>query len=90
MGITYSTSEARARFSEIIRHVRDGRMVTVSYRGEPVAEVRPIQKRPVTMEERTKELERRGVLVGSRGPRKPFKVGPHVPGALERFLEERD
>ena len=89
MSITYSTSEAKARFSEIIRLVRDGRTVTVSYRGEPVAEVRPIQERPATIEERTEELERRGVLVGPRKPRTPFEVGVHVPGALKRFLEER-
>ena len=89
MDLTYSTSEAKARFSEIIRLVRDGRMVTVSYRGEPVAEVRPIQERPATIEERIEELERRGVLVGPREPRVRFKEGVHVPGALKRFLEER-
>ena len=89
MGITYSASEARARFSEIIRLVRNGKTVTVSYRGEPVAEIRPIQKPPATIEERTEELERRGVLVGPREPRVPFKGGVHVPGALKRFLEER-
>ena len=89
MGITYSASEARARFSEIIRLVREGRTVTVSYRGEPVAEVRPIQQRPATIAERTVELERRGVLVGPREPRVPFEGGVYVPGALERFLEER-
>ena len=90
MDITYSASEPRARFSEIIRHVRGGRTVTVSYRGKPVAEVRPIRERAVTIEERNEELERRGVLVGPRGPRRPFKVGAHVPGALDTFLEERD
>ena len=89
MDLTYSTSEAKARFSEIIRLVRDGRTVTVSYRGEPVAEVRPIQERPATIEERTEELERRGVLVGPREPRTPFEGGVHMPGALKRFLEER-
>ena len=89
MGITYSTYEAKARFSEIIRHVRDGRTVTVSYRGEPVAEVRPIRERPPTIEERLEDLERRGVLVRSGEPRRPFKEGVHVPGALKRFLEER-
>ena len=90
MGITYSTYEARARFSEIIRLVRDGRTVTVSYRGEPVAEVRPIQERAATIEERLEDLERRGILVGPREPRTPFEGGVHVPGALKRFLEERD
>ena len=89
MVITYSTYEAKARFSEVIRHVRDGKTVTVSYRGEPVAEIRPLE-RPTTIEQRTQELERRGVLVGPREPRIPFEGGVHVAGALETFLEERD
>ena len=89
MSITYSTYEAKARFSEIIRSVRDGKTVTVSYHGEPVAEIRPLQ-RPVTIEQRTQELERKGVLVGPREPRIPFVGGVHVPGALETFLRERD
>ena len=89
MGITYSASEARARFSEIIRLVRDGRTVTVSYRGEPVAKIRPIPERSATIEQKLDDLERRGVLVGPREPRVPFEGGVYVPGALERFLEER-
>ena len=89
MSITYSTCEAKSRFSEIIRHVRDGKTVTISYRGEPVAEVRPPEG-PVTMEQRLRELERRGVLVGPRERRTPFDGGVHVAGALDTFLEERD
>ena len=48
------------------------------------------EKRKQTLEERIKELELRGVLVGPRKKRTPFKLGEHVPGALERFLAERD
>ncbi len=89
MNITYSTSEARTRFDEIIRHVGDGKTITISYRGEPVAEVRPPEG-PETIEQRTQELERRGVLIGPRGPRTPFEGGAYVPGALDAFFEERD
>ena len=88
MGITYSTYEAKARFLEVIRHVRDCKTVTVSYRGEPVAEIRP-QERQVTTEQRVQELERRGVLVGPRKPRTPFEGGVCVDGALDTFLKER-
>ena len=89
MSITYSTYEAKAKFSEIIRSVREGKTVTVSYRGEPVAEIRPLQ-RAATIEQRTLELERKDVLVGPRESRVPFEGGVHVPGALETFLRERD
>ena len=90
MAITYSTYEAKSRFSEVIRQVREGNTVTVSYRGVPVAEIRPIQKAPQTIEERLDELERRGVLQRAKGPRTPMKVGKHIPGALQRFLEDRN
>ena len=43
MDIIYSTHQARARLSELLRHVRDGKTVTITYRGEPVAEVRPLE-----------------------------------------------
>ncbi len=89
MNITYSIYEAKARFSEVIRHVREGRTVTVSYRGEPVAEIRPLES-PNTIEERLQELERRGVIVGTRETRRSFDGSVYVAGALATFLEERD
>ena len=90
MAVTYSTYEAKARFSEVLRQVREGETVTVTYRGEPVAEIRPIQPKAKTIEERMDELERRGELVRKRGPRKEPRAIAHVPGALERFLADRD
>ena len=86
----YSTYEAKARFSEIIRLVRQGETVTVSYRGDPVAEIRSIRRNPSTVEEQLEDLERRGILVRPAGPRQPLKVGTRRPGALKRFLAERD
>lgn len=53
MTLTYSISNARAWFSEVIRRVREGRTVTVTYRGEPVAAIRPVERgRERTLEER--------------------------------------
>ena len=90
MGIIYSTYEAKARFSEVLRLVRSGTPVTVSHRGEPVAEIRPIEQQPQTIAERLEELERRGILVRSRAPRKPLAAVARKAGALGRFLAERD
>lgn len=89
MVTTYSTYEAKAKFSEVIRRVREGDTVVVSYRGEPVAEIKPIEPPKTSLEERMVELERQGVLIRSRGPRRGFKPIAHRPGALKRFLEER-
>ena len=90
MALTYSISEAKARFSEVIRQVREGRTVTVSYRGEPVAEIRSIGRRPTpTLEERLGDLERSGALVRPAQPRQTFRLAGRRPGGLLRFLAER-
>jgi prevent-host-death family protein len=89
MRLLYSTYEAKARFSEVLRHVREGKTVTISYRGEPVAEIRPLSERPTRLEERLADLERRGILTPRPKHRKPIVPGTPVPGALERFLADR-
>ena len=102
MAVTYSATEAKAKFSEVIRRVRNGETVIVTYRGEPVAEIVPY-KRPkpddesdsddgatkTTMEERYEELVRRGIVVPARNPRAPIRPEAHRPGGLKRFLEDR-
>ena len=90
MSVIYSTYEAKARFSEVLRLVRSGTPVTVSCRGEPVAEIRPIAQSPRTIAERLSELEERGVLVRSHEPRKPLAAVARRAGALDRFLAERN
>ena len=90
MALNYSIYEAKAQFSEVIRQVREGKTVTVSYRGEPVAEIHSIERRPEpTIEDRLKDLERCGALVRPMIPRKTFRPIEHRPGALSRFLAER-
>lgn len=91
---TYSTYEAKARFSELLRRVRDGRTVTVTYHGEPVAEVRPLRRETGTAA-RIEELARRGALVAGPGAgrsdeRPTWKPVARRPGALRRFLDDRE
>ncbi len=90
MSLVYSTYEAKARFSEVIRQVREGKVVTVSYRGEPVAEIRAIQRQPQTIEAHLDELERRGILVPSGQPRASLTPLGRRLGALKRFLDDRN
>ncbi len=86
---TYSTYDAKAKFSEIIRRVREGETVVVSYRGDPVAEIKPVASLQSPQEKRNAELERRGALIFSREQKREFKPAGRRPGALKRFLEER-
>lgn len=94
MGDTYSVYEAKAKLSEIIRQVREGRTITISYYGEPVAEVRPVEKasgaKPFDLEARIRHLEEIGALSPAKRPYTSIKPLAKRPGALKRFLADRN
>lgn len=85
---TYSTYQAKAHFSEILRLVRGGQRVRISYHGEEIAELRPIDRAP-SVSDTLESLEARGLL---RRSSQPGRLAPLAdrPGALQRFLESRD
>ena len=87
---TYSLYEAKAKLSAIIRKVREGRPVVVTLHGEPVAEIRSISPRPGGLGPRMEQLAERGIIV--RAPKAGATPRTIVkrPGALKRFLDERD
>lgn len=90
MDDTYSTYEAKAKLSEILRKVERGRVVRISRRGEPIAEIRPLRPGPPTLEQRIGELRELGVVttpgIGSRS----YRPLAQRRGALRRFLADRD
>jgi prevent-host-death family protein len=92
MAKIYSTQEAKARFSEVLRRVRSGEHVVISFRGEPVAEVSPYANEDERLEERWERLKRAGRLVPARPGARKLGLRPVArrPGALKRFLETRD
>ena len=92
---TYSLYEAKAKLSALVRQVREGQSVTITVHGEPVVELRPYQKpeRTQTLEGRIAELTASGEVVPppSRSDgQTSFPIGEPIPGALWRFLDERD
>ena len=91
MAETYSTYEAKAKFSEILRKVARGRTIRISRRGEPIAEIRPVRREPAALEQRISELREQGVLSAS-SPRKAARLKPVArrTGALRRFLADRN
>ena len=90
MNPVYSTYEAKARFSEVIRLVREGRAVTITYRGDPVAEIRALAPETTSIEEHFAQLEKRGIVVPAADPHRSLTVGPPNPGGLARFLTDRN
>ncbi len=87
---TYSTYEAKAKFSEVIRRVRAGQRVVIAYRGEKIAEIRPIEEGAGGLEKSLARLEDEGVLSRPRKPAGSLRPLAKKPGALTRFLESRE
>ena len=98
MKIIYTTDEVRDNLSEILEAVSAGESITVICENVPVAEIRSLpenRRKPYfnsddKLERHLEEMRRRGVLGPPSGPRKEFKATEHIPGALERFLKERE
>ncbi len=90
MARAYSLYDAKAKLSEIVRRVREGDTIAITYRGKPVAEIRPVAERSRTTADRILELEARGIIVGPGRPRGKLRPVARRPGALKRFLAERD
>lgn len=84
----YSTYEAKTHFSEVMRLVREGRSVIVTYQGDPVAEIRPLDPKGGTAA-RLEWLRSRGSLLDGDSGRAVLEPLARRPGALERFLDDR-
>jgi prevent-host-death family protein len=87
---TYSLYEAKAKLSAIVRQVREGRRVIVTLHGEPVAEIRPIAADAGGIATRLAGLADRGILVRPDRDAPPLRTVARRPGALRRFLADRD
>lgn len=90
MRYTYSLYDAKAKLSALVRKVREGHHVTITLHGEPVAELRSVARAEGGLAARLKELEERGVLIPAKSPPGPIRAVAKRPGALKRFLDERD
>jgi prevent-host-death family protein len=89
MAQVYSAYEAKAKFSEILRKVKAGQRVIISYRGQEVAEIRPIVA-PQSLEASLKQLESEGVIGPPARQEGDLKPVVKRPGALARFLASRE
>lgn len=89
MAKTYSTYEAKARLSELLKQVRGGEVVTITHHGEPVAELRPVTPADGDLAGRIDRLRRDGMLSPKPGGSALKALGKRK-GALARFLDSRE
>lgn len=90
MSNTYTAYEAKAKFSELLRKVRGGQRVFISYHGQNVAELRPIESPPADLEASLRELESLGVVGPPAAREGDLKPLAKRRGALARFLASRE
>lgn len=90
MANVYSAYEAKAKFSEILRKVKAGQRIIISYRGQQVAEIRPIEAAPLSLEASLKQMQADGVLSPPARRQGDLKAIEKRSGALSRFLESRE
>lgn len=89
MSTAYSIYEAKAKFSEVMRKVRGGQRVVVTYHGEPVAEITPVGPTAKGVRGRAARFASTGELIRGSGDFKTFTAVGRRPGALRRFLADR-
>ncbi len=80
--------EAKAKFSEVIRRVKNGESVTITERGKPTALVSAIEQHE-TSEERLARLTAAGIITPATEPFSFGKPGKKMQGGLTRFLKDR-
>ena len=90
MNIGYSIHQAKAQFLEVLRHIRQGGVGTVLCRGKAVAQIREMPRKTTTIHDRLNELKQRGVLAEPGGREQRIASVHSRPGALARFLSERN
>ena len=88
MAHPYPVHEAKAKLSEILRQVKQGRSVTISERGREIARVVPVE-RPRDLATRLEHLQRDGVILPPRGATDTIRPIARRRGAVRRFLESR-
>lgn len=87
---TYSLYEAKAKLSAIVRRVREGHTVVVTVHGRPAVEIRPVAAGAGDLAARLDALTEHGVLVEAADAQAPLEPGKRKPGALRRFLADRN
>ena len=91
MARKYSLYDAKARLSSIVRMVREGGTAVITVHGKPAAELRPVRPESAGYETRLERLVAEGVVTpAARARRGQLRAVARRPGALARFLADRD
>ena len=87
---TVGIREAKMHLSKYLKMVRQGQEVTLTDRGRPVGKIVPVPAVELSLEERIRRLEEKGVLAPALQDEKSVLSSPvPVPReAAQRYLQE--
>ena len=90
--MTVGVRELKTRLGSYLRQVRHGRTLTVTDRGEPVAELRPFDATGTSLRARLARLRTSGAVTQvAERPLEPFTPIPGVaPRLAEALTEDRE
>jgi prevent-host-death family protein len=90
---TVSVRELKNNLSAYLRRAKGGEHIVVTSRGEPVAALSGPPKREMTVEERLKDMEARGLIRLGKGkyvpPKRLIPLQGEGPTVSEMVLEDR-
>lgn len=90
-GDTYSTYEAKAHLSELLRKVQQRRRIVITSHGRPIAQVLPFDPaEDETFAQRVERLRASGLIEGANLEATELEPVAKRRGALARFLADRD
>lgn len=92
---TVGARELKTRFGTYLDQVKRGATIVVTDRGQPVAELRPIDEPEDRLDAALRRMEAEGLLTRAkkRGPLTPFtpiKLPPGSPSIAETIAEDRE
>lgn len=87
MDNAYSVYETKTQLSALLRRVKTGRAMIITEHGRPIARLVPYHTHE-SLPERLDRLTASGHLLPRTA--RTLRPGPRRPGALKRFLRERE
>ena len=87
---TYTTYEAKAKFSEVLRKVRGNRRVIVTHHGTAVAIISPLPQGDDEIESAYQRGIEAGLIAPATNDSTVLSCVAKRKGGLQRFLDERE
>jgi len=89
MATSVGIREAKIHLSQLLKKVRRGMEIVITERGQPVGKIVPLHRSSLSLAERIKDLEMRGIIEEKRSPSRPLPPPLPLEGDVaQKFLQQ--